>query len=56
MPFEPLTPEEQKQYPQPCHSREHSPPVYMVLSPGTHKWVCPVCGKVTMITVPTITC
>ena len=51
MPFEPLSDEEKKGYPEPCRSPEHDPPTHIVI---THrmKWVCPACGA-SMILDPT---
>lgn len=48
MPFEPLTPEEQKGFPTPCVSREHYPPTHMVIREPM-KWVCPNCGMATIL-------
>jgi hypothetical protein len=48
MPFVPLTPDEKKQWPEPCRSREHFPPNMMVFRERM-KWVCPECGHVTFV-------
>lgn len=40
----------------PCLSPEHNPPSHMVFEPGTYEYTCPKCGKVTIFTVPLITC
>lgn len=53
MPFEPLTPEEAREYPEPCRSAEHDPPSHIVI---THpiKWVCPSCGASMILRPPTV--
>jgi len=52
MPFRPLTDEEKKMWNKPkCISNEHNPPGMIVLSPGTHIWVCPCCKKETRIEI-----
>jgi hypothetical protein len=38
-----------------CINSEHNPPMHMVLEPGTYKYTCPSCGKVTTFEVPRIT-
>lgn len=38
-----------------CLDPEHNPPTHIVLEPGTYKYTCPSCGKVTVFTVPLIT-
>ena len=44
MPFTKHIPTDQTDH---CTSREHDPPSHIVLSPGTHTWKCPACGKET---------
>ena len=53
MPFEPLTPEEARQFPEPCRSPEHDPPNHMII---THpiKWVCPSCGASMILRPPSV--
>lgn len=41
--------------PKVCLDPEHNPPTNIVLEPGTYKYTCPSCGKVTVFTVPLIT-
>lgn len=53
MPFVPLT--EDKWDRKPCHCREHNPPSHIVLPPGIHKWICPVCGESQIVYVPEVT-
>lgn len=53
MPFEPLTPEEQKLFPEPCQSPQHDPPPYMVIT-ARMKWVCPACGRAVILEPPTV--
>lgn len=48
MAFVPMTPEEQNQWKQPCSSQEHNPPNMMVYTHAM-KWVCPSCGKATIV-------
>lgn len=43
MPLAPLTPNEQKQFPEPCRDPQHDPPGMMVIV-CVCKWVCPACG------------
>jgi len=38
-----------------CISAEHIPPTHIVLPPGEHTYVCPSCGKKTVLNVPLIT-
>jgi hypothetical protein len=40
----------------PCLSNEHNPQSHMVYSPGTYEYTCPLCGNVTIFTVPLISC
>lgn len=44
MPFEPLTDDEKKQWPEPCSDPQHSPPTHIVITTAV-KWVCPSCGR-----------
>lgn len=37
--------------PKPCLHPEHRPPSMMVYEPGTYRYTCPICGKVTVFTV-----
>lgn len=55
MPFESVPEEIKKQYPEPCLSPEHRPPMHVVLEPGPHRWRCPSCGHVTDFNVPRVT-
>lgn len=34
-----------------CLHPEHSPPMHIVLEPGTYHYDCPQCGAVTVFTV-----
>ena len=54
MPFVPLTPEEKKKCPPPCRDPEHDPPNMMVITEAC-KWVCPSCGKSTILLPPSAT-
>jgi len=48
MPFidhKPLTTEDK------CTSNEHAPPSHQVLPDGTHTWMCPECGHITVIEI-----
>lgn len=38
----------------PCLHPEHAPPAHMVYRPGTYRYTCPRCGKVTTFAVPAI--
>ena len=41
--------------PKHCRSREHEPPMHIVLDAGaTYEWTCPACGTVTIVRVPDI--
>lgn len=55
MPFEPLTPQEKKQYTPPCMALEHNPPSHMVITEPM-KWRCPACGATVVITPTIIRC
>lgn len=55
MPFLPQK-DELWDLPKPCMSREHNPPTMIVLKPGTHIWICPLCGQEQMVYVPRILC
>lgn len=49
MPFEPLTPSEEKDlWPEPCRSPEHDPPGMIVITKPC-RWVCPACGASVML-------
>jgi len=39
----------------PCSHPGHNPPMHIVLTPGTYRYTCPACGKVTEFKVPLIT-
>jgi hypothetical protein len=55
MPFEPLTPDEEKEFAPPCRSREHDPPSHMVIT-RPMKWVCPSCGMSVVLRPATTYC
>lgn len=50
----PFIPTPREQQPKPCMSPEHNPPGMVVFrTSGT--WVCPACGRKTLINVPEVT-
>lgn len=53
MPFEPLTPDERKQFPEPCRDPDHDPPAHVVITEMC-KWVCPTCGDAVVLCPPTV--
>lgn len=58
MPSRPLNPEEQKWTQKssiPCCHPEHNPPNMMVITEPI-VWICPACGKETIILPPSKTC
>lgn len=50
MPFVPLSPEEKKRDDEnKCTDKEHSGPFQNMVVRKTMKWVCPSCGKMTVV-------
>jgi hypothetical protein len=37
-----------------CGDREHNPPGYISLAPGTYEYTCPSCGHKQIINIPLI--
>jgi len=37
-----------------CTAPGHKPPMNIYLEPGEYEYICPVCGEITIFTVPLI--
>lgn len=48
MPFEPLTEDEKRTWPEPCRDPQHNPPGMIVIKEAV-KYVCPSCGSTTIL-------
>lgn len=55
MPFVPLNPNEQERFKPPCTDREHYPPDMIVITEPC-KWVCPSCGRESVVYPTKVIC